>query len=132
MMPGDHRRAVGGASAPIVERWGAFNAPRPIEVRADADGDPVAVRVRAGWVAVAAVADEWRIAVEWWRAPIRRRYLLLSLADGRTVTIFRDGHGGGWFAQSYPDRRGGAARAGAPASASPILRARRGDRLRHR
>jgi hypothetical protein len=70
-------------------------APRPIAVRADDEGPPW--RVEA--VAVEAVREEWLVEDRWWTArPLRRHYFELALADGRAVTVFRDGDGR-WFRQ---------------------------------
>jgi len=43
-----------------------------------------------GWAPVTEVADEWLIEEEWWRTTIRRRYLLVVLADGRVIVLFED------------------------------------------
>ncbi len=78
-----------------------LNAPRPIRVAVDEDGLPASV-VRGGRrVAVAAIADTWRVDDEWWRDEISRLYYQLSLADGTTITVFEDLIKGGWYAQRY-------------------------------
>jgi len=71
-----------------------LNEPRPVAVRAT-DGTPRAV----GPVAVEAVREEWLVEDRWWTPhPLRRHYFELALADGRALTVFRDG-GGRWFHQ---------------------------------
>jgi hypothetical protein len=61
--------------------------PRPAEVRAGADGVPVAV----GRVAVEAVREEWLVEDRWWTPrPLSRRYFELVLADGSCVVVFRE------------------------------------------
>ncbi|HEY8495254.1 MAG TPA: hypothetical protein VIN04_15275 [Myxococcota bacterium] len=68
--------------------------PRPVDVRMDAAGRPVAVR----GIAVEAVREEWLIEDRWWAAdPISRLYFEVVLADGRCEVIFRER--GRWFAQ---------------------------------
>ncbi len=99
--------------------------PRPIQVRTDADGLPVAVsRPVAGpaprrgvpgharraqapgdLVPVESIEEAWRVAEEWWREDaLERTYYLLLLRGGRPVTVFHDPHlppSGGWFEQRY-------------------------------
>jgi hypothetical protein len=71
-------------------------APRPIAVRAGADGVPIEV----GGVAVDAVREEWLVEDRWWTPqPLRRHYFELALADGRALTVFRRGDGKRWYGQ---------------------------------
>jgi hypothetical protein len=68
--------------------------PRPVRVRADRGGRPVAV----GDVAVESVREEWLVEDRWWTPePIRRRYFEVALADGRCEVVFSDQ--AGWFRQ---------------------------------
>jgi hypothetical protein len=71
--------------------------PKPAEVRADADGVPVAI----GSVAVEAVREEWLVEDRWWTPkPLSRRYFELALADGRCVVVFCEpAPAGRWFVQ---------------------------------
>ena len=79
-----------------------LNAPRTIEVRAEAGGAPSALRRRGRWVEVAEVLDRYRTDDRWWTAePISRSYYALLLEDGRAVTVFRDEVSGGWSEQRY-------------------------------
>jgi hypothetical protein len=79
-----------------------LNAPVPIQVTTDANGQPLAVR-RRGWRApraVARVQDRWRIDDEWWRArPISRLYYAVVLGDGTLLTIYRNLLTEAWFEQ---------------------------------
>jgi hypothetical protein len=69
--------------------------PSPVAVRADDEGAPW----RVGPVAVEAVREEWLVEDRWWTPrPLRRHYFELALADGRAVTVFRDGDRR-WFRQ---------------------------------
>jgi hypothetical protein len=78
-----------------------LNRPRPAEVEADGHALP-RVLVRSGRrLRVAAIQDVWRIDDEWWRAPIARRYFLVTLEEGSVRTIFHDLLSGAWFEQSY-------------------------------
>ncbi len=73
-----------------------LNEPRPVAVRAAADGTPRAV----GPAAVEAVREEWLVEDRWWTPrPLRRHYFELALADGRALTVFRDAGDGRWFRQ---------------------------------
>lgn len=63
-------------------------------VRAGEDGSPRA----AEGVEVESVREEWLVEDRWWTPrPLRRHYYELVLADGRDVTVFRDG--GRWYRQ---------------------------------
>jgi hypothetical protein len=73
-----------------------LNEPRPVAVRAAADGTPLAV----GSAAVEAVREEWLVEDRWWTPrPLRRHYFELALSDGRALTVFRDAGDGRWFRQ---------------------------------
>ena len=84
-----------------------LNAPAPIAVETGTDGEPVSVVWRGRRVAVAAVADRWRIDDEWWRTPISRLYRRLVLADDRLLTVFEDLLTGRWYVQRYRFGRAG-------------------------
>jgi len=73
--------------------------PRPLQVRTDGDGRPVAVRGRRGRVAIAGIREEWRIDDEWWRRPISRSYYDVILETGRAVTLYRDEVEERWYLQ---------------------------------
>jgi hypothetical protein len=74
----------------------SLNEPRPTAVRADDGGVPR----RIDAVAVEAVREEWLVEDRWWTPrPLRRHYFELALADGRALTVFRDGGDGRWFRQ---------------------------------
>lgn len=71
--------------------------PRPVAVRASANGKPQAV----GEVAVEAILEEWLVGDRWWTArPIRRHYYDLALIDGRAITVFHDPANGRWYRQN--------------------------------
>jgi CO dehydrogenase/acetyl-CoA synthase delta subunit len=71
--------------------------PRPVSVRADDEGVPLAV----GSVDVEAVREDWLVEDGWWTPrPLRRRYFELAMADGRCLVIFCEPFPGGrWFEQ---------------------------------
>ena len=50
-------------------------------------------------LAVALIRDSWRLDDEWWRVPIRRRYVDLILAGGGRMVVFEDLVSGEWWAQ---------------------------------
>ena len=90
----------GGAERPRTLR--RLNAPRKVEVRADADGVPDAVLHNRQWLPVAEVVDCYRTDDRWWAAePISRTYYELLLEGGRTLTVFHDLIGVGWYEQRY-------------------------------
>lgn len=71
-------------------------APRPVEVRVDPGGAPLAV----DGVAVEAVREEWLVGDRWWTPqPLRRHYFELALAGGRAAVVFRCGFSGRWYRQ---------------------------------
>jgi KaiC/GvpD/RAD55 family RecA-like ATPase len=73
-----------------------LNEPRPVVVRAAADGTPSVVAS----VVVDAVREEWLVEDRWWTPrPLRRHYFELALGDGRALTVFRDAADGRWFRQ---------------------------------
>ena len=75
-----------------------LNEPRPVAVRANAAGTPLAVRGEA----VAVVEETWRIDEGWWRErAVSRRYWRLTLAGGRAVTVYQDLLTGDWYEQRY-------------------------------
>jgi hypothetical protein len=84
-----------------ADRVRALNRPRPIDIRADAAGRPLAVIDQGRARPVEQVQDVWRIDDEWWREPISRRYLTLLLADGALRTVFQDLTDGRWYEQRY-------------------------------
>lgn len=71
-------------------------APRPVAVEVGPAGAPDEV----GGFAVEAIREEWVVEDRWWAPqPLRRHYFELVLADGRDVTVFRDGAEGRWYRQ---------------------------------
>ncbi|MGH7642714.1 MAG: DUF6504 family protein [Candidatus Dormibacteria bacterium] len=74
---------------------------RSIKVRVGGSPErPRAVDCGSGWVAVAAVAERWRIEVGWWRLaperPVRRDYWRVLLQDGNCLDLRRDPAAGDW------------------------------------
>ena len=86
-----------------ADRLRPLNIPRPIRVKVDERGRPVAVEFRVSGFefrvgtpnsepetrnsklrAVIDVLDRWRIDDEWWRQEISRMYFRVALAEGRT------------------------------------------------
>ena len=93
-------KTPGGAERPGALR--RLNAPRKVEVRADADGEPAAVLHNRRWLEVVDVLDRYRTDDRWWTsAPVSRTYYELLLADGRAVTVYRDLIHGEWYEQRY-------------------------------
>jgi hypothetical protein len=85
-----------------MKRLATLNRPRPLRVEAGDDGWPAALHFSNGRFAVEAVLERWRIDDEWWRQrPVSRLYYRLALADGRTVTVYRDSANREWYRQTY-------------------------------
>jgi hypothetical protein len=96
-----------------IRKLRPLNVPHPIRVQVDRQGRPILLypdwktRDRQGEgeagpskpLEVAAILEEWRIDDEWWRAPISRRYTMLVLDNGHTMTIYHDLVHGGWYRQ---------------------------------
>ncbi|HEX9579468.1 MAG TPA: hypothetical protein VF970_00045 [Gemmatimonadales bacterium] len=62
------------------------------ERREDARRDQEGKRVEA-------VGEVWRVDDEWWREPIGRRYVEVTLEGGAHLVLFEDLATGSWFAQ---------------------------------
>ena len=89
-----------GAERPGTLR--RLNAPRPVEVRTGAGGEPSALLRGVHWLEVAEVLDRYRTDDRWWTAePFARAYYELLLEDGRTATVFRDEIKDSWREQRY-------------------------------
>src|SRR5437773_7363695 len=79
-----------------------LNAPRPIAVRTDKSGRPIAVSRGDGhdFATIETVLDRWRIDDEWWRKEVSRMYYQVASSSGPVVTIFQDLLTGHWFFQN--------------------------------
>ena len=81
----------------------ALNLPRPVRVRADAQGAPREVDGQA----IEQVRESWLVEDRWWtELPLRRRYWEVVSVRGRNLVVFHDlstADGAvhdGWFAQA--------------------------------
>lgn len=84
------------------DRVRPLNQPRPVQVTLDdCSGLPIALRDRRGSHPIARVQDEWRVDDEWWREPIRRRYVQVLLPSGALRTLCHDLVADRWFEQAY-------------------------------
>ena len=97
-----------------------LNQPEPVQVMADASGQPSSVSVRTSlparskrgrsntsristMQAVATIDDRWKVNDEWWRGPdeeIERMYYSLLLESGHKAVVYQDMRSGGWFRQA--------------------------------
>ncbi len=84
---------------PLPQTLRPLNVPRPIRIRTGAGGRPLAIRLPGGEKRVRQILEIWQIDDEWWREPISRRYAILALENGQTVTVFRDLVTGKWYLQ---------------------------------
>lgn len=74
--------------------------PRPIEVRTDRRGWPVALKLDRRWAPVT-VEDRWRIDDEWWREePTSRFYYRVTSANAQAIIIYHNPLLTLWFKQS--------------------------------
>lgn len=78
-----------------------LNLPRPVAVKTDAPGEPVAVLLRGQLRAVLGISDRWRIDDEWWRGEVSRAYFALELEGEMRLTIYQDLVTGAWHQQQY-------------------------------
>ena len=78
----------------------ALNLPALVSVEEDEGQRPTSVTVRRRRLEVASIQDVWEIADEWWRtSAIARRYYLVVLEDGKSITIFHDLLSDLWYEQ---------------------------------
>jgi len=90
-----------GGTRNKTDRLLALNAPHRVEVELDANGQPIGIQ-DSGYEtrrSVEAVGEVWRIDDEWWRMPIRRRYVEAILEGGKRVVLFEDLTTGAWWIQ---------------------------------
>jgi len=79
-----------------VSRARRIYRPRSARVQAGDDGSPLAL---AG-TAIESIREEWVVEDRWWtERPLHRHYYELTLADGRSATVFRDVRTGCWHGQ---------------------------------
>ena len=97
----DSRAAAGAGGLRLL------NQPKPTAIEATSEGEPKSVVVHGRFQPVRAILDSWRIDDEWWREEIARRYFAVELQNGRTLTVYHDLVGGGWFTQGYDGPRDG-------------------------
>lgn len=76
-----------------------LQVPSPIKI-VEEGGLPAWVLLGKRTSRVMRLEDRWKINLWWMVQPLRREYLKLACADGKQVTVFRDGTGN-WFQQSY-------------------------------
>jgi len=89
----------GAQGARILRR---LNTPKPVRVRTDGAGRPVAVLRHGRWLLVAEELDRYRTDDRWWTAePVARTYYELLLDDGPSATVFREDASGSWYEQRY-------------------------------
>ena len=75
-------------------------APRPVDVRTDASGEPRSFRADRRWTEVARIDDRWTFDLWWLPKPVTRSYYRIDPGDGRLTTLFRDCAESRWYQQS--------------------------------
>ncbi len=80
-------------------RLQSLGSPIPVQVQANADGVPQAIRHPDGrrFEKILGVQEIWRIDDEWWRRPLARLYHRAIQENGKQVTFFRDLLDGCWY-----------------------------------
>ena len=78
-----------------ADRLRALNAPHRVEVKVDAAGFPRVVGNRT----VESLGEIWHIDDEWWRTPIKRRYIETIIEGGKRVVLYEDLSTGEWWMQ---------------------------------
>jgi len=83
------------------DRLRALNAPHRVEVELDTNSLPIGMRDEGCGMqrSVEAIGEVWRIDDEWWRMPIRRRYVEAILEGGKRGVLFEDLTTGAWWMQ---------------------------------
>ena len=102
-MSRDQTRNAEGGTRNRADRLRALNAPEPVTVELDANGQPAAVRRSkdtGGGQSVEAILEDWRIDDEWWRQLISRRYFAVLLEGGTRVVLFENLVTHEWFMQT--------------------------------
>ena len=75
-------------------------APRPVDVREDAEGEPRSLRAGRHWMEVARIDDRWTFDLWWLPKPVTRSYYRIDPGDGRLITLFRDCVDSRWYRQN--------------------------------
>ena len=76
-----------------------LQTPQPVEVRAERNGQPAAVRVGGPWRRVASIDDRWTFDLWWLPEPVTRSYYRVDAGDGRGMTLFHDWRNDRWYRQ---------------------------------
>jgi hypothetical protein len=97
--PGSVLPDCGRKPGPGTPRLRPIDLPRPVRVRTDGSGQPVAVHGRRGPVRIEAIREAWRIDDEWWRIPVSRSYFQVVLEGGRPLLLFHDRVEDRWYFQ---------------------------------
>ena len=77
-----------------------IHTPKPVEVRAGMEREPVSVRVERRWQRVARIDDHWTFDLWWLPEPVIRAYYRIDPDDGRRMTLFHDQSDDRWYRQS--------------------------------
>ena len=77
----------------------ALNQPRPARVSTDGRGTPEVLLWKGRSRRIEGVVEQWRIDDEWWRRPISRRYVRVTLETGVLVTLYHDLEEDRWYLQ---------------------------------
>jgi hypothetical protein len=89
-------------AATDTRRIRRLRTPRPVEVQASEQGEPLRVRLGGSWQEVTPVRRPWRIDQQWWRAERTCRvYYRVAPEDGPPLTLYREEGSGEWFRQEY-------------------------------
>ena len=88
-----------------------FRLGRPVDIRLDPRGRPLAVYLFEDWRPVANVGNHWRVGATWWSEAAARDYWRLALAAGNPahghrellVTVYQNQGTGSWYLERVYD-----------------------------
>jgi len=75
--------------------------PMPVPVAQDAFHRPLFVKVQGQELRVDSIDRQWQVDAEpWERKPVAKVHYLITLEDGRHLSIFKNMEHGGWYQES--------------------------------
>lgn len=91
-----------------AHRLRPLNLPRRVFVEVNQRGLPVAVsavgrsdgQTVGEMHSIETIGEIWQVDDEWWRNPIRRRYVEVMLQGGKHIVLYEDRTTNEWFEQT--------------------------------
>ena len=78
-----------------------LSLPSAVDVREGPEGEPLEVRLGAGWRRITHIREIWCFDLWWMPEPMTRTYYLVMREDGGNMTLFRDEREDQWFRQGH-------------------------------